>query len=78
VTIPRVIKIEMNDWLFKSRVVVCRATNCKNNEAYLWRFEGGLQCNLREVQMTEDGRCYFFEPVEETPSPLTPSANDAA
>lgn len=50
--------------LLKPRVHMCRADGCKHNRAHMW--QQSLECNLREIQIEPDGRCFFYEERQPT------------
>lgn len=45
--------------LMSTRVWICRALDCRFNEAR--RPPGSATCNLQRVEISRDGRCQSFE-----------------
>ena len=46
----------------------CKNRNCKNNLANGF-FKVGLYCNLKHIQLDENGKCEMYEPKDDDDEP---------
>lgn len=54
-------ELKVHEFFTQSRVHLCKSKNCKYNRICM----GELECNLKEIEIDDAGRCRSFEPTED-------------